>query len=176
MPLKSGIAQNVWQGAHWVTPNTGPDTQWGVIMEVASLKLISSLELAALPSAISLARIHTAATLKEWQLPVGTVETAELLVSEMATNALPAKWRDGHKPKYSEFGNLRRFWLRLRSNRTSLLIEVRDTNPNPPEPRTAVGEDESGRGLLLVETLSRDWGFFFLGNFKIVWCEVGAFP
>jgi hypothetical protein len=162
----------------------------------------SSLELVALPSAIPLARVHAARVLRAWAVPDDVVETAELLVSELTTNALAPGSRD-HRPTYPELqSGVARFWLNLRSTRTSLYIEVRDTKPSTPKrrpqpcPRPGIPSqpapkpaplsaqhevaaiDEGGRGLILIEALSRRWGYFFSDdhNFKTVWCELTYEP
>ncbi len=52
--------------------------------------------------------------------------------------------------------------FRLSAGRECLLVEVRDANHRPPAPVTAPDvEGEGGRGLLLVETLSERWGYYF---------------
>jgi hypothetical protein len=66
--------------------------------------------------------------------------------------------------------------LSLRHFYGSLLIEVYDTNDNPP---LLSGHDdyaESGRGLMLVNALSKEWSYFFPpGGGKVVYCvlEIG---
>jgi hypothetical protein len=56
--------------------------------------LRSFLELGALPSAVPCARLHTRAVLWEWGLRPG--EQAELVVSEIITNAVQASRSLGH--------------------------------------------------------------------------------
>jgi anti-sigma regulatory factor (Ser/Thr protein kinase) len=53
--------------------------------------LISALELAPLPTAIPCFRLHAAAVLREWRLPRDLVADAEMLVSELMTNAAGAR-------------------------------------------------------------------------------------
>jgi hypothetical protein len=61
-----------------------------------------------------------------------------------------------------------------------LLIEVWDSNVQPPVPRVLENgfpqvDAESGRGLFLVETLSERWGWYPTRNpgGKVTWCELG---
>ena len=51
-----------------------------------------------------------------------------------------------------------RFWLT--SNRESVLIRVWDGDHRPPVRQEAGLDAEAGRGLLLVETLSAQWGCY----------------
>lgn len=85
-----------------------------------------------------------------------------LVVTEMVTNAVL------HAATPSE--------LRLRYADGVLRIEVADGNPSPPRPRPATAGDESGRGLLLIETLSQAWGCDAADSGKVVWAELTASP
>ena len=62
----------------------------------------------------------------------GTAETAELLVSELVTNAVRFANGPGHVLRYSERANASLISLSLRHFREGLLIEVYDTDRNPP--------------------------------------------
>ena len=83
-----------------------------------------------------------------------TVQTAELLVSELITNASTSS------PPHTLIT------LSLRHFPARLLIEVIDTSPDPPVPAgpDPGSLDEHGRGLLLVSTLADEWGWFPLGD------------
>lgn len=84
-----------------------------------------------------------------WKLPDEVTETAVLLLSELMTNAYRhAKVSPGRE-------------IRARcvlDDNGRLRISVTDANDALPTPREAASEDESGRGLALVETLADDWG------------------
>jgi anti-sigma regulatory factor (Ser/Thr protein kinase) len=134
--------------------------------------LHSYLELAALPSAVPCARLHARALLWEWGLP-DSDGTAELVVSELTTNAVEAsagltgsrydgRWSPGMPPV--------RVWLC--SDRQRVVAAVWDGSDR--RPARAVLDDpegERGRGLLLVETLSAEWGVLTpeRSNGKVVW-------
>ncbi|WP_329563276.1 ATP-binding protein [Kitasatospora sp. NBC_01266] len=75
-------------------------------------------------------------------------DSGELVVSELVTNA----WRHGTRP-----GQL--IWLRLAVGPDGLLIEVHDASDARPELHPVGTDDESGRGLHLVEQLTREWGW-----------------
>ena len=153
-------------------PATAPR---GQNVEPSPPRPTSSLELAALPNAVPLARCHTNAFLRSWLLPPEVIETAELLVSELATNALPRNQaHHGSTRTYPELADVQRCWLRLRLTDQALVIEMRDTDPRPPVRQWATDDAESGRGLLLIEALSHQWGYYYEGPYKIVWCEVAC--
>lgn len=112
---------------------------------------MSYLELVTLPSAPFWARRHTRATLHAWQQCPETIETAELLVSEITTNAINA----------SDHGDLQRISLTLRLLPGRIIIEVFDTSPSPPVLADTGPDTETGRGLILIQALSKEWGHYF---------------
>jgi anti-sigma regulatory factor (Ser/Thr protein kinase) len=127
--------------------------------------LSSSLELAALPTAVPCARLHAKHLLWEWGLEKFS-DDLELVVSELATNALQASVAMEENGKSGRSAGVPCIELRLFSDEQQVLIEVWDGNPQPPEPQgpgahaiPALGE-ESGRGLFLVESLSERWGYY----------------
>ncbi|MGW5343956.1 SpoIIE family protein phosphatase [Streptomyces sp. HUAS TT3] len=102
------------------------------------------------------ARELARAKLPAWGLE-GLLDTTELLVSELVTNAL----------RYGE-GEIR---LRLLLDRT-LVCEVWDGNLVQPRRRRARDTDEGGRGLQLVGMLSAGWGTRRTHRGKTVWFEL----
>ncbi|MFI9358970.1 SpoIIE family protein phosphatase [Streptomyces lydicus] len=110
------------------------------------------------PEARSVARARELARdqLLDWGLQ-DLVDTTELLVSELVTNAL----RHGH-------GEIR---LRLLLDRT-LVCEVWDADLAQPRRRRARDTDEGGRGLQLVGLLSQGWGSRRTPRGKTVWFEL----
>ena len=64
-------------------------------------------------------------------------------------------------------------WLSVRHFRDGLLIEVFDTDANPPVLADAAEDSENGRGLLLVDALSKEWSYFFPpSGGKVVYCLI----
>jgi anti-sigma regulatory factor (Ser/Thr protein kinase) len=126
--------------------------------------LQSRLELAALDTAPACARKHAKAVLLEWGLPT-LADTAELLVSELITNAVRAS-----AALPSPVVGL---WLV--SDGQSIVAHVRDGSNVMPERRDADPDSASGRGLLLVETLGKDWGAYRKATGKVVWVLIGEF-
>ncbi len=49
----------------------------------------------------------------------------------------------------------------LRRQAGRIVIEVSDSDPCPPVPEAAGPDAESGRGLMLVDILSKEWSYFF---------------
>jgi anti-sigma regulatory factor (Ser/Thr protein kinase) len=100
-----------------------------------------------------------------------TAETAELLVSELVTNAVRFTGKPASTLRYSDCANASLISLSIRHFREGLLIEVYDTDSNPPVRFHAEEHAESGRGLMLVEALSKEWSYFFPpGGGKVVYC------
>jgi PAS domain S-box-containing protein len=108
------------------------------------------------PRSVGRAREYARAQLTSWDLEP-LVDTAELLVSELVTNAL----------RYGE-GEIR---LRLLLDRT-LVCEVWDAGLVQPRRRRARDTDEGGRGLQLVGLLSAAWGSRRTPRGKTVWFEL----
>ncbi|MFB6889684.1 SpoIIE family protein phosphatase [Kitasatospora sp. NPDC056327] len=107
------------------------------------------------PTAVSRARRLVRAALAEWGVEELT-DTAELLVSELVTNAV----RYASAP----------IGVRLTLGET-LLVEISDPLPDPPRERHAAEADEGGRGLELVARLALHWGARAEGMGKVVWFE-----
>lgn len=105
------------------------------------------------------ARLYVRAQLGQWHLD-DIAETAELVMSELVTNAVLASLGQ-------EITAL------LECTSRSVVMKVWDDNPGLPEPRNAEALAENGRGLILVDALSERWGYFPThGGGKVVWAEV----
>jgi len=137
-------------------------------------ELRTFLELGALPTAVPCARLHARQVLWEWHLD-SLSDTAELIVSELVTNAVQAsvgltgsrrsgRWVPGTPPV--------RLWLS--SDKERVLIQVWDGNDRHSAPQQPGLDVESGRGLLLVESLSAEWGSYppERSSGKVVWALI----
>ncbi|MEV4298829.1 ATP-binding protein [Microbispora rosea] len=132
------------------------------------------------------ARAFVRCQLRGWEL-ADLAETAELVVSELVTNAVRATDAVVSPPMASSMFPvaLRTVALRVRvaPGRRSLFIEVWDVSDRDPVPHGEAGGElegelgESGRGLVLVGTLARRWGHYSAPDRgKIVWCELAISP
>src|SRR5260370_14466272 len=123
--------------------------------------LRSFLELGAYPGAVPCARLHTRAVLWEWGM-AGLGERAELVVSELTTNAVQA-------PRVPGPPDVIRLWLL--SDKEKVLILVWDASPHPLAPSYHDASDirEGGRGLMLVDAISDQWSWYSVPGGKVVW-------
>ena len=97
------------------------------------------------PEGAGFARRAMARAADLWLLDREMTETALLLVSELATNAI----RHGAPPVR----------LSLHLDRTrSLRVEVSDSSPAAPTVGSASPDQSSGRGMLIVQQLAARWG------------------
>lgn len=155
-----------------VGPVTIDELEERSVLLGADWPLRSYLELGALASAVPCARLHAREVVRHWQLD-DFADTVELIVSELITNAIQpsealrshqfnGRWAPGRPPV--------RVWLS--SDKQHVLIQVWDANEQLPA-RQAMAEpdDESGRGLLLVEALCQHYGVYRLerASGKVVW-------
>ena len=89
-------------------------------------------------------------------------DVTELLVSELSTNVVRASTDQDGCLRYDADGKLPLLWIRLLCDRAQLLVEVWDTLPaafGAPVTRHPDPDEESGRGLEIIETLAEDWGW-----------------
>ncbi|MFJ2257725.1 ATP-binding protein [Streptomyces sp. NPDC087844] len=93
-------------------------------------------------------------------------DTAELLTSELVSNAV--KHSDGPVT------------VRLRTRDGVVRIGVMDNHPELPGPLPCTPDQDFGRGLFLVEALADTWGRYHLparsrtAGWKVVWFELAA--
>jgi anti-sigma regulatory factor (Ser/Thr protein kinase) len=128
--------------------------------------------LVTLPTSPFWARRYTRSFLDSCRgMTESTAETAELLVSELVTNAVRFSGDPARALRYPERANTSLISLSLRYFPEGLLIEVYDTDSNPPIRSDPDDGAENGRGLMLVEALSKEWSYFFpAGGGKVVYC------
>jgi anti-sigma regulatory factor (Ser/Thr protein kinase) len=117
----------------------------------------ASLELQAVLSAARQARRFTRESLRLWGEDEELVEAAELVVSELATNAICHGVQPsdgcGHEPEPDS----KTITLTLTVHLDALHIEVRDGSAILPVRRAAGGEDDCGRGLAIIAALAKSW-------------------
>ena len=103
------------------------------------------------------ARGHLRDKLAAWNVDDDTAQSAELVISELVTNAI----RYGAPP----------MWLRIIKD-LSISVEVHDGSPVSPRLRHPGTLDEGGRGLAIVGRLVQAWGTRCTDEGKTVWAEI----
>jgi hypothetical protein len=98
------------------------------------------------PAAAAEARGQVRAAICAWEVPVDA-SVAVLLTSELVTNAIT-----------QEAGKL--VTLAISCSCGQLRVDVHDTSRSLPVLVDASSDAETGRGLMLVATLSSQWGFY----------------
>lgn len=138
---------------------------------------ISFLTLAAVPAAVGRSRDLVRLGLDRWRL-AALAPDAELVVSELATNAIQATDLTGADATWKDAGDdAATFHVRMLLFEARIVIEVWDIDPAPPVPQHMTGEEEGGRGLLIVATLSAKWDWFPAPQGgKVVWAELAIPP
>jgi anti-sigma regulatory factor (Ser/Thr protein kinase) len=103
------------------------------------------VRLARVPASAADARSHVRAAIDQWKVPVDP-DVAVLLTSDLVTNAIL-------------HGDGKNVTIAIRCSRGRLRVDVYDTARSLPatlEP----ADLETGTGLVLVSTLSSEWGCF----------------
>ncbi|MFF2812376.1 ATP-binding protein [Streptomyces sp. NPDC058000] len=132
------------------------------------------------PRSVGWVRRELRRQLEQWGFPGELVGSAELLVSELVTNAVRAQAAGG-----GTWVGVRFAW---EGGGRRVRLEVRDGSGGRPvssgkqaEEAEETGREaaECGRGLVLVDALASGWGVEPDGIGKIVWAELavsGAWP
>ncbi|MEV5950642.1 ATP-binding protein [Streptomyces sp. NPDC051993] len=122
-----------------------------------------TFDLAARTESVALARRRSRDLLTGWGHHEELHETAELVISELVTNAVVHTAGDY-------------ILCELTDHQSLLRIAVRDLGCGTAGPRLchSADEEERGRGLLLVDAVSSSWGTHDApyGPGRIVWAEL----
>lgn len=119
------------------------------------------------PSSVPRARAVLVAALGAWEVGQEEAETAELVLSELVSNALrvpvPRDRKVGVRIVHSELNGM-------------LRLEVSDAGEGQPQLVAAADDACAGRGLQLVEALTERWGVRApeCGGGKTVWAQLKA--
>ena len=114
------------------------------------------------PTAAAEARSQVRAAICTWEIPVDP-GVAVLLTSELVTNAIR------HEPGETVM-------LSISCSYGQLRVEVHDTSCSMPVLVDAPADAETGRGLLLVATLSAGWGSYRTPAGKAVYFTLAFQP
>ncbi|MDG4857491.1 ATP-binding protein [Streptomyces sp. T-3] len=138
-------------GQHSESPSTS---------ELACGSLLLHAAFASRPEMVSVARDSIAGCLERAGLR-DRIATARLLTSELVTNAL-----------LHARGTDITVTVRYRSDGV-LFIAVADPSPQLPTRRHAAADDETGRGMTLINALAHHWGATHTGQgTKYIWCTL----
>ena len=110
-------------------------------------------------SAVPAARRFVAGVLRSWGQEAILVD-ASVVVSELTTNAV--------------LHAASAFRVRLVRLGDTVRVSVDDVGPARPEPRDAAPEDFGGRGMKLIQALTRRWGYEALDTGKSVWADIAV--
>ncbi|WP_327233684.1 SpoIIE family protein phosphatase [Streptomyces sp. NBC_01317] len=118
---------------------------------------VAGWQLPSAPAAVAQARKYATDQLTAWDMSEDVEFAAELIVSELVTNAV--RYATGP------------ISLRL-INGDSLICEVSDGSNTSPHLRLASALDEGGRGLFLIARTSERWGTRRTSAGKTIWAEL----
>uniref|UniRef100_A0AAU2VJM5 ATP-binding protein n=1 Tax=Streptomyces sp. NBC_00008 TaxID=2903610 RepID=A0AAU2VJM5_9ACTN len=133
------------------------------------------LALADTPNAVTLARLHTADVLLGWGVSSGIVDTAKLLVSELATNAVRhSEESEAPALPFSSESGVQTFELLLEVVPGAVRLSVWDRDVRPPVLKEVGVDATGGRGIFIVAVMSRAWGYYPARPMpgKVVWAEI----
>jgi anti-sigma regulatory factor (Ser/Thr protein kinase) len=119
---------------------------------------VPSIDLPAEPSSPGRARRFVRAELADARLDPDLLADVELLVAELASNAV-LHARTGFTVAVDQHGEVVR-------------VQVKDGSNQPPIIRPHQPDAVTGRGLILVDRIATRWGVDPNGRGKIVWVEL----
>lgn len=142
------------------SPQTRPAPfDWGLAMGLG-VPHFSACRFTGDPQCLYRVRRFTRRTLKLWGRR-SCAEDTTTVASELVTNAL----RHALKDRPDGDG-----WLGLMNRPDAIICAVHDPSLDRPISHPATLHDTKGRGLLIIDVLSQDWGYALHGDSgKTVW-------
>ena len=136
----------------------------------ASTRISRVVRLASGLSAVAVARDEVAAAISAWCVRVDP-DVAILLTSELVTNAVTHAARNPNGKAAARGMTGEAVLLVIAANEAGLRVDVHDGSGDLPVVSGYVAEadEETGRGLLLVTSLSAEWGFYRTAGGKAVY-------
>ena len=129
--------------------------------DAASHRLRRQVRLPCDPASAQLVRRFVKRACQEWGIP-GMAADAIVVASELTDNLVRHARSDG--------------WLRIDLRCNRLTIAVADAEPRQPQLRIPGLRAVGGRGLVLVDKLSRTWGTDSRPDGKVVWAVLTVAP
>ncbi|MGW7291728.1 ATP-binding protein [Streptomyces xiamenensis] len=131
-----------------------------------ALMQFTARQFAPSPHWLAAARTFTRDTLHRWDLGHIADDAADI-ASELVANAVQhVQPEPGTAPQP--------IWLALDRRDTSVLCIVFDTSSTEPTLHTPTPLSETGRGLVIVQALSEDWGCNIEVEGKLVWAQISS--
>ncbi|KUO18440.1 serine/threonine protein kinase [Streptomyces dysideae] len=132
----------------------------------------TSIRLAAVSSAVPCSRMFVRDILDRWKLG-DYIEVAELVVSELVTNAVKMTGITDPEPKTWDIRAEHVIGVQLRTTNGSLFVEVWDRIVDAPVAKNPDNNTEGGRGLMLICAMAKQWDVYRpQSGGKVVWAEL----
>ena len=144
----------------------------------ASTRVCRVVRLASRLSAVAAARAEVTSALRAWCVPVDP-DVAILLTSELVTNAVTHASRNPNRRAGARGMRGEAVLLVIAADDAGLRVDVHDGSCDLPivSGYLAEADDaETGRGLLLVTSLSAEWGFYRTAGGKAVYFTLEVPP
>jgi anti-sigma regulatory factor (Ser/Thr protein kinase) len=143
----------------------------------ASARICRVVRLAARLSAVAVARDEVAAAVSAWCVRVDP-DVAILLTSELVTNAVTHATRNPNGKAGARGRTGEAVLLVIAADDAGLRVDVHDGSGDLPivSGYVAEADAETGRGLLLVTSLSAEWGFYRTAGGKAVYFTLEVPP
>lgn len=133
---------------------------------------VDQLDLAAVPTAVTCSRVFVKITLDKWGASTA-VDDALLVVSELVTSAVRTTGVTDPHPHWSELDHLNLISVRLVRLEASIVIEVWDSDPEPPVLDAPHPDVVGGLDLFAPKPPGKRWQYFHpRSGGKVVWCEL----
>lgn len=123
------------------------------------------MRIAAIPESVPEIRRALVEDLSALGVPESVIDEAELVVSELTSNALR------HARPLAD-GTIR---VRWRTKGGSVELEVSDGgSPSVPRPAPIAVWSSTGRGLRIVRSVAHEWGVIGDANGRTIWAALGG--
>ncbi|MFD1045682.1 ATP-binding protein [Kibdelosporangium lantanae] len=135
-------------------------------------RFLASLDLVALPTAVSVARMFISETLNRWR--VFFIEDDVVAVGvELVTSAVEATKPDVNT-SWNDLTEINPIRLRLLGYRRHIVFEVTDQHYQPLGPRGGRNKP-GGSGLHVVDAVTNRWGSFLGPCGRVTWAELAVY-
>ncbi|HEX3783090.1 MAG TPA: hypothetical protein VHX38_25770 [Pseudonocardiaceae bacterium] len=137
-------------------------------------RLFDDLDLVALPTAVSCARMFAESTLTKWGASPFVVADALVVAQELVTLAVQDTGVADDTIRWSELDHLNRIVVRLLGFARHVVIEVWDAALEP----AALPDEGLGKlpaGLHLVDVTANQWGSVASPQGRLTWAEIAVY-